>query len=270
VHSDFLQPVLILLASAIVCVALVQKLKLSPILGYFLAGLVIGPFGLGLISDISPVAALAEIGVAFLLFDIGLHLSFKTIWESRKDFFALGPAQVLGASILIGLVAYAILRDFTAAFIIGSGLSLSSTAVAMQTLQEPHEQNTPLGRSALAILIAQDIFVVFLLILMPNLNARADDLLPLLGSALLKAVAAFAFVAFLGRFLLRPVFEWITATKNSEIFTASALLFVLAMAWGVSQLGLSLPLGAFLAGLALSESDFCYLVKTEIYPFRGL
>jgi len=269
-HADYLQPILILLFSAIVGITLVQKLRLSPILGYFLAGLVIGPFGLGLIKSSDIIHALAEIGLAFLLFDVGINLSFKMLWEARKDFFGLGPFQIVSTSFIIGLIAYWFVKDLTAAFVIGCGLSLSSTAIAMPVLQDAREQNTPLGRSVVAILIAQDIFVVFLLILLPNLTTGTHNLLVLMGWALLKGIVALLAVSGIGRFLLHPMFSWITATKNSEVFTGSALLFVLAIAWGVSQLGLSLPLGAFLAGLALSESDFCYLVKTEIAPFRGL
>jgi CPA2 family monovalent cation:H+ antiporter-2 len=269
-HMDYLQPILILLFAGILGIAVVQRLKLSPILGYFLAGVLIGPYGFGWVNNSTTIHTIAEIGVAFLLFDIGIHLSFRTLWELRKEFFGLGPFQIIITSFAIGGIAYGILHDLVAAFIIGAGLSLSSTAVAMQVLKESREQNTPLGRSALAVLIGQDIFVIFLLILLPNLASNTTQLPSVLGVAMLKVLLALVVVAIVGRFLLRPVFEWITATKNDEVFTASALLFVLAGAWGISKLGLSLPLGAFLAGLALSESDFCYLVKTEIQPFRGL
>jgi len=269
-HIDYLQPILILLLSGILGLALVQRLKLSPILGYFLAGILIGPYGLGLVGESATIRTIAEVGVAFLLFNIGISLSFRTLWESRRELFGLGPFQITVTSLLMGAIAYWALRDLVAALVIGTGLSLSSTAITMQVLKGSNEQETPLGRAALAVLLAQDIFVIFLLILVPNLASATFNLPTILGVAVLKILVALTAVAIVGRFLLRPLFEWITATKSDEIFTASALLFVLASAWGISQLGLSLPLGAFLAGLALSESDFCYLVKAEIQPFRGL
>jgi monovalent cation:proton antiporter-2 (CPA2) family protein len=270
VHTDLLQPILVLLLFAIVSIALMQKLRLSPILGYFLAGILVGPYSLGWVEHTETIQTLAEVGVAFLLFDIGLHLSFRSLWENRRNLFALAPIQILGTTLLAGGLTYWFSQDIRTAVIVGAGLSLSSTAVAMQSLKEAREENTPVGRAALSILIAQDIFVVFLLILLPTLARGGDTWIQPMFLSVLKAVAALGLVALVGRFLLRPVFEWITATKNDDVFTESALLFVLATAWGISQLGLSLPLGAFLAGLALSESDFCYLVKAEIHPFRGL
>lgn len=268
--SNALEPLLILLLSSVLGIVVAQKLRLSPILGYFLAGLAIGPYSFNLVGNTETIRLLAEIGITFLLFDVGLQFSFKTIWASRKDFLGLGPIQIISNTLIIGLVAYWILKDLTAAFVVGSALSLSSTAVTMQILQESGEQDIPLGRSALAVLIAQDIFVVFLLILLPNMGSFQGELFISLGMALLKAAMALLTVALIGRFLLRPVFKGIVATRNNDVFTASALLFVLAISWGVSQLGLSMSLGAFLAGLALAESDFQYLVKEELYPFRGL
>lgn len=268
--SDALEPFLILLISSVLGIIIALRLRLSPILGYFLAGLCIGPYSFNLVGNSETIRLLAEVGIAFLLFDVGLQFSIKTIWASRKDFLGLGPFQILSNAFIIGLVAYWLLKDLTASFVIGSALSLSSTAVTLQILQEAGERDIPVGRSALAVLIAQDIFVVFLLILLPNLVTSHGNFLASLGMALLKAIMALLVVGLIGRYLLRPIFTGVVATRNNDVFTASALLFVLTISWAVSQLGLSISLGAFLAGLALAESDFQYLVKEELYPFRGL
>jgi Kef-type K+ transport system membrane component KefB/voltage-gated potassium channel Kch len=267
---DGLQPILLLLVTAIASVTLAMRLNLSPLIGYFMAGAIVGPYGFHWLDTHGSLALLAEIGVAFLLFDIGIHLSFRALWEARRELFGLGPAQMLVTSLLLGGVAYAFFQDAILAILLGVGFCLSSTAVVAQGLQTTQEDTTPLGRAAMAILIGQDILVVFLLLLLPTLGQGQTDLGWVLLQSVSRVILALALVVVFSRVLLRPLFEWITATRNDELFTAAALLFVLSFAWGVQEMGLSMPLGAFLAGLALSESDFCYLVKAEIHPFRGL
>jgi CPA2 family monovalent cation:H+ antiporter-2 len=271
IPHDGLASLLVILSAGILGVALGKRLKLNPVLGYFLAGTLIGPTGLGLIPHHDFLDVLGEIGVAFLLFDIGIHLSFGRLWEARQDLFILGPLQILLCLGIFTLIlnmglGLAVLP----AFVVSAGLALSSTAVVLQVLKERQEEVSPLGRTSTSILISQDLFVVFLLVLLPAISKPDGDFTAALGLAGLKVALAFITVAVIGRYLLRPVFEWITNTRNDEVFTGSALLFVLTIAWLTSQLGLSLPLGAFMAGLAISESDFCYLVKAEIQPFRGL
>jgi monovalent cation:H+ antiporter-2, CPA2 family len=271
IASEGLASLLVILSAGILGVALGKRLKLNPILGYFLAGTLIGPTGLGLIPHHDLLDVLGEIGVAFLLFDIGIHLSFGRLWEARQDLFILGPLQILLCLGIFTLILNMGLGlDVLPAFVVSSGLALSSTAVVLQVLKDRQEEVSPLGRTSTSILISQDLFVVFLLVLLPALSRPDGHFAEAFGMAFLKVVLAFVAVAVIGRYLLRPVFEWITNTKSDEVFTGSALLFVLAIAWLTSQLGLSLPLGAFMAGMAISESDFCYLVKAEIQPFRGL
>ncbi|MBX2861116.1 MAG: cation:proton antiporter [Vampirovibrio sp.] len=249
---DILAPILIFLTAGILGVVVFQRLKLSPIIGFFAAGATIGPYGANWVENTQDLHLLAELGVAFLLFDVGLHLSFKKLWESRRDLLGLGPGQIILTTLLLSGLGIVFGLNLKTALLIGAGLSLSSTAVVLQALKERDEQSSPLANASVGVLIAQDIFVVFLLVLVPALVSGTGNLTPAIAGALAKVLLALVVVSLVGRFLLRPYFEKITATKNDEVFTASALLFVLLTAWCVNQLGLSLPLGAFLAGLALS------------------
>lgn len=219
-HEATLLPVLVLLTAGVLGIAVAHRFKLSPILGYFLAGIAIGPSGFGLIQGNGDIETLAELGVAFLLFDIGIHLSFRTLWEARRDLFGLGPAQIILTSLALFGLAYGVFgQSVNSAFLIAGGLCLSSTAVVLQTLKERKEESTPLGKSALAVLIAQDIFVVLLLTLIPALTSSNVNLPVALGVSVLKAALALGAVVVVGRFLLRPIFDWITSTRNDDMFT---------------------------------------------------
>jgi monovalent cation:H+ antiporter-2, CPA2 family len=269
VHS--LIPVMIVLLAGIVGAATAKALRLTPILGFFIAGVVIGPSALGLVHQNELMTLLAEIGVVLLLFDIGLHLSFRQMWRLRRDLFVMGPLQVLAAGVVIGGGAYYLGLSWQAAIIVGAGLALSSTAIVMQLLHEKKQSNNPLGQTATSILVFQDILIVFLLVLVPALGGQSDVSLPqAMGMAIVKAVGALIAVYGVGKYILQPLLARIIGFAQEDLFTASILLIIIATASFTGYAGLSLPLGAFLAGLIISETTFCYMVKAEIAPFRTL
>lgn len=262
-----LLPIATLLAAGVLSAAVLPRFGIPSILGYFAAGVLVGPSVTGWVPMSDTVAALAEFGVIFLLFDIGLHFSLKQLWEARKDFLVMGPLQWLSTTALIAAALWYLDAVPTGALIVVAGaLALSSTAVALQTIADRGERDTPLARSATALLIFQDVVAVILLAIAGSESGDSDSSLAL---ALGKAVLAIGAVAVIGR-LLRPAFARIVAAGIDEAFTAAALLVVVVTAGLTGLAGLSLPLGAFLGGMLLSESEYCYMVKTELKPFRGL
>jgi len=265
-----LETALVLLLSGIAAVALARRVGMSAIVGLLAAGAVIGPHALGLVAEGEVLHVLAELGVAFLLFDVGLHLSLRAIAESRRHLVGLAPLQILGATTALGGLAWWAGLAPDTAVLVGATLALSSTAAVLQTLRERGEQGTPLGRAAVAVLVAQDLFVVGLLVVVPALGSDGAGLASALAGAVGRAALAAVATVVVGRVVLRRVLPWLTAVGGDEIFTASALLVVLATSWATAALGLSLPLGAFLAGLALSESRYAPLVQAETAPFRIL
>lgn len=265
-----LLPVLLLLAVGIFAVTLARPFKVSPIVGYLLAGMTIGPYGLGLIPESETVTLLAELGVVFLLFDIGLHFSLRHIWDARIDILGRGPLQIALCAAAFGGIALAAGLPGTIALVVGGALAISSTAVVMQVLAERHQRNCPVGLTATAVLIFEDICAIFLLIFATSLEGSDAGLGSALGLAFLKAAAAFGAAILLGRYAVGPLFAGLARTRNEEAFTATALLIVLAAAVTTGWFGLSLTLGAFLAGMAISETVYRPIVQTEIKPFRGL
>ena len=265
-----LQPVIILLLVGIVAVTLMRPLKMSPIVGYLLAGILIGPNGLGLIEESNTTHLLAELGVVFLLFDIGLHFSLEHIWDARREILGLGPIQVLFCTAAIGGLAIALGYDPTMALIIGASLALSSTAVVAQVLAGYRQNNCPVGSGAMAVLIFQDICAIFLLIFADSFGNEGASLFSTMGTAALKALAAFIVTVVIGRYLATPVFRGLANLKNEEIFTATALLIVLATAAATGLLDLSLTLGAFLGGMMIAETPYRHFIQNEVKPFRGL
>jgi len=268
-HS-VLQDLLVLLLAPVAIVPLFRRLRSSPIIGYLVAGIVIGPHALGLIGDVEEVRFLAELGVAFLLFAIGLELSFERLKVMRRLVFGLGGIQVFITSVLIAAAAVAVGEDIAAAVVIGGALALSSTAFVLQLLVERGEQVSRHGRAAFSILLFQDLAVVPLLALLPLLAPGQRSVLGALGLAGIKAVVALAAILVIGRFVLRPVFRAVAEARSSELFVSATLLVVVGIGWVTVQAGLSLPLGAFLAGVLLSESEYRHQVEADIRPFRGL
>ncbi|WP_370154485.1 cation:proton antiporter [Ferrovibrio sp.] len=281
----------IFLTAAGIIVPVFHRLKLSPVLGFLFVGILIGPYGLALFADRLPwlrwvtigeiegVRVLAEFGIIFLLFMIGLELSLRRLWQMKRLVFGLGAAQVLLTGLAIAGVALAFGNSGPAAVVLGACLALSSTAIVMQLLIEGRRAATPAGRASFAILLLQDLAVVPILFLVGLLAAAAtggseggdgSGLLLQLARTLAIALATIAVIVLAGRRLLGPLFRLVGAAKSPELFMALTLLVVIAMAAATGAAGLSMALGAFLAGLLLAESEYRHAVEVSIEPFKGL
>ncbi|HRP98471.1 MAG TPA: monovalent cation:proton antiporter-2 (CPA2) family protein [Rhodocyclaceae bacterium] len=274
--------VIFLVASGIV-VPLFHRFRVSPVLGYLIIGGIVGPFGLGLfvehlpwlgyatISDLAGVQALAELGVIFLLFMIGLELSLDRLWAMRKLVFGLGSLQILVTAAVIGLVAWEFGNSPAASTVLGACLALSSTAIVMQLLTERRALASPLGRSSFSILLMQDLAVVPILFLVGVLGAKTGgDVGLALVLALGKAAAVIIGIYLGGRVLLRPLFNMVARSRSAEMFMAATLLIIVGAATITGLSGLSMALGAFLAGLLLAETEFRHQIEVDIEPFKGL
>ena len=263
-----LVPVILLLALGVGAAIGSRAAGLSPIVGYLALGMALRAAGLETSFDGDTISILAELGVVFLLFDIGLHFSLAHIRAHAADIFGFGPVQMLAATIGLGLLALAFGLNPVAAFLVGATLALSSTAVVAGIIAERHQQNCPVGLTATAILIFQDVAAIFLLIVAGALGTQ-QALAPALGVALVKA-AAFGVAVVLGRYVVRPLFAMIARSRNEEVFTATALLVALAAGWATGASGLSMTLGAFLGGMIVAETPYRAIVQSEVKPFRGL
>jgi CPA2 family monovalent cation:H+ antiporter-2 len=262
-------PIILLLTLGVLAAVGSRVIGLSPIVGYLALGLALSGTGVNLVADSATIVTLAELGVVFLLFDIGLHFSLGHIRTQAGDIFGFGPVQVLGGMAGLGAIALAFGLSPGAAFLVGATLALSSTAVVAGLIAERHQQNCPVGLTATAILIFQDIAAIFLLIV-ANALGGGEAMLPAAGLALLKAAGAFGVAVLLSRMVVRPVFGVIARTRNEEVLTAMALLVALSAGWATGSLGLSLTLGAFLGGMILAETPYRAVIQSEIKPFRGL
>jgi monovalent cation:proton antiporter-2 (CPA2) family protein len=263
----------ILLAAAVVAVSLFRFARLSSILGYLAAGLVIGPWGLNLFSDVEHIMQVAQFGVVLLLFVIGLELQPTRLRVMRRYVFGLGPAQVVLCTIVLGAIAWGFGQRPAAAAIIGFGLSLSSTPLVLQMLAERGELKSQHGRAAFGILLFQDLAVLPALAILPLLEpgheAHASASPWWLSLLKLLAVGAAVLIAG-GRLVLRPALRLVARVQVSEVFTAAALLTVILTALLANRLGLSAALGAFLAGVLLADSEFRHELEADIEPFKGL
>jgi glutathione-regulated potassium-efflux system protein KefB len=263
----------IYLGSALIAVPLFTRFKLGAILGYLAAGIIIGPFALGLMSHraSSSIMGIGEFGVVLLLFVIGLELRPERLWQLRRLIFGLGLAQVLVCSALLGVATAMLLPlGLYASIIIGSALALSSTAFALQLLQERDELNTPKGETVFAILLFQDVSIVPLLALLAFLSGTSNgpDSAPAIRA--LISIGAIVGVILTGRFLLNPALRLIARSGARESLAAAALFVVVGTAALMSAIGLSMALGAFLAGVVLADSEFRHQLEADIEPFRGL
>jgi monovalent cation:proton antiporter-2 (CPA2) family protein len=268
---SLLAQIAIFLAAAVIAIPIFRYFKLGSVLGYLAAGIIIGPAGLGLISRIDATQHVAEFGIVLLMFVIGLELQPSRLWVMRKPIFGLGLAQVLVTTLGIGSAAYFGFEQTKAsALIIGFGLSMSSTALVLQLLAERGQLNSQFGRSAFSILLFQDVAVLPALALLPLLGVAAARTAGPGGWLLIKFIAVIATVIVGGRYVLRPMLRIVAATRVAEAFTAAGLLVVIGTALLVSQVGLSLPLGAFLAGVLLADSEFRHELEADIEPFKGL
>jgi monovalent cation:proton antiporter-2 (CPA2) family protein len=280
-HADtLLIQALVYLTAGVVSVPIAKRLGLGSVLGYLIAGALVGPYLLNLVGEAGDVMRFAEFGVVILLFLIGLEVRPALLWEMRTSIFGLGLAQLLGSALAIGAVAVMLGADPRVAIAVGLILALSSTAIVLQNLEEKGLRQGPVGQGAFGVLLFQDLAVIPLFALLPLLAASGAVApegghggvlsgLPQWGQVL-ASLGAVAGVVVGGRYLTRPIFRFIAAARLREIFTASALLLVVAVAALMEMVGLSPALGAFLAGVVLAESEFRRELETDIEPFRGL
>ena len=261
----------ILLAAAVLTVSVFRFLRLSSILGYIAAGLIIGPWGLNLIGDIGNITRVSEFGVVLLLFVIGLELQPTRLWVMRRLVFGLGTAQVLVCTLALAALAYALGQAPVAAAVVGFGLSLSSTPLVLQLLAERKQLHAQHGRAAFGILLFQDLAVLPVLAVLPLLGAQAGAQTAQAAwwAGVLKLLAVVGIVAG-GRLLLRPALRVVARVQVGEVFTAAALLTVIATALLANAAGLSGSLGAFLAGVLLADSEFRHELEADLEPFKGL
>lgn len=261
---------IVLLLAAIVLVPLCTRLALGSVIGYLLAGLVVGPGVLSLVSNVESVLHFSELGVVFLLFVIGLELRPSRLWLLREQVFGHGSSQVLVTGAVIAAITLALGLTWQAAVVIGFGLALSSTALVLQTLAEKNQLTTRHGREAFAILLFQDLAVIPLLAVLPLLGVDAADTVQSGWQSTLRAVGIIAAAVVASRLLVRPVFRLIVTFGGREIFTATALLLVVGSALLMVWAGLSMSLGAFLAGVLLADSEYRHELEAVIEPFKGL
>jgi CPA2 family monovalent cation:H+ antiporter-2 len=269
-QAHAIAPAVILLATGLLALLLARPLRISPIVGFLVAGVAIGEHGLRVIEEGPTTHLLAELGVVFLLFDIGLHFSLRQVLDRRRDLLGLGPAQLVLCGAGLGLGAAALGLEPTPAAVVGAALALSSTAVVSRVIAERGIQTCPLGGSALAVLVLQDVAAIFLLVFATSLSGAAADPVRMALGAAWKTLAAVAAALGLGRLLVRPAFAGLARTRNEEVFTGAALFVVLATAWATGAAGLSLTLGAFLAGMIIADTPYRHVVQTEARPFRNL
>ncbi|MGH8402442.1 MAG: monovalent cation:proton antiporter-2 (CPA2) family protein, partial [Gammaproteobacteria bacterium] len=266
-----LRSILILLAVAVLAVVLVRRMKLPAVIAYLFTGFLVGPHVLGWIPDTADTHDLAEFGVVFLLFTLGLEFSLPKLLVMRKAVFVLGGAQVLLTTLGAGIIAWLFGAKIPVAIVLGGVFAMSSTAIVVKQLAEQNELNLQHGRLAIAVLLFQDLAVIPLLILIPGLTHGIGP--QFAGQLLLTfvkgALAVIVILAF-GRWLLRPIFHQIAGARSAELFTLAVLLVTLAASWSTAALGLSLALGAFLAGMMLAETEFRHEVEADIRPFRDI
>ncbi len=262
--------ILILLISSVLAVATFRVLRLPPMLAYFLVGLALGPHTFGLLPDSEANREFAEFGIVFLMFSIGLEFSLPQLYAMRKKVLGLGGGQVaitlastMAISKLCGL-------SWSTAFVIGAALVMSSTAIVSKILAERIDLNSRHGRLSIGVLLFQDIAVVPILVLIPALGAVQTDLTNVLGIALLKAIAMLLLLFTIGKWLINPWFNWVASQRSRELFVMNVLMVTLLLAFATKMAGLSYALGAFIAGMLISETKFRYQVESDISPFRDI
>lgn len=266
---DMMTPALIYLSMSALLVPLFHKLGLGSVLGYLAAGFIMGPHALGLIKDVNSVSSFAEFGVVFLLFIIGLELQPKKLWGMRRDLVGFGGLQILACTLVLGLIVKFFGLTWAQSLIIGFALSLSSTAFAMQTLIERKQLQTVPGQTAFAILLMQDIIAIPALALIPLLGSGVGDS-NLTRFTALWFIATVIALFLASRFLMRPLLRMVASVRNREIFTAITLAIVIGVSLWMHHLGLSMGLGAFLAGVLLADSEYRHELEVDLEPFKGL
>ncbi len=256
------------LFAAVIAVPIAARLGIGAVLGYLLAGIAIGPWGLGFISDVEEILHFSELGVVFLMFIIGLELNPSKLWELRRSIFGVGAAQVIFSAAILGVLLW--LTDFSwqAATIGGLGLAMSSTAMALQLMSDKGMKRNESGQLGFSVLLFQDLAVIPALALVPLLAGSDSGHTDWMKVGM--KVLAFAGMLIGGRYLLRPIFRYIASSGVREVFTAASLLLVLGSALFMDALGLSMALGTFIAGILLAESEYRHELEVAIEPFKGL
>ncbi|OAB82045.1 potassium transporter [Wolbachia endosymbiont of Laodelphax striatellus] len=269
--SQHLFDIIILLSAAVFIVIAFWKMNISPVLGYFVAGALIGSHGFNLINSVEVMDNFAEFGVVFLLFIIGLELTFERLIAMRRHVFGFGSLQVIVTMIAIWCIALAFGVNTNMAAVIGGGLALSSTAIVLQVLQEKGSQASQVGRLSIAVLLMQDFAVVPLIVLVPLLTGNSEhSLISSLAGSLVQAAIALVLIFVTGRLLLRPLFSVIAKMESNEIFISTTLLIILGSAFITEQFHLSMALGAFVAGLLVAETEHRNSVEHAVLPFKDL
>ncbi|CCF78071.1 Kef-type K+ transport system membrane component [Wolbachia endosymbiont of Onchocerca ochengi] len=269
--SQYLFDIIILLSAAVFIVIAFWKMNISPVLGYFVAGALIGSHGLNLIHSAKAMDNFAEFGVVFLLFIIGLELTFERLIAMRIHVFGFGSLQVIVTMVAIWCIALAFGVNTNMAAVIGGGLALSSTAIVLQVLQEKGSQASQVGRLSIAVLLMQDFAVVPLIVLVPLLTSNSENsLISSLVGSLIQATIALVLIFITGRLLLRPLFSVIAKMESNEVFISTTLLIILGAAFITEQFHLSMALGAFVAGLLVAETEHRHSVEHAVLPFKDL
>ena len=266
--SDLLLAGVLFLFAAVIAVPLASRLGIGAVLGYLLAGIAIGPWGLAFISDVDEILHFSELGVVFLMFIIGLELNPAKLWRLRSSIFGVGAAQVMLSAAILGGLLMTTGFSWQAAVVGGIGLAMSSTAMALQLMREKGMSRSEAGQLGFSVLLFQDLAVIPALALVPLLAGSADEHVNWLTVGM--KVLAFAGMLIGGRYLLRPVFRFIASSGVREVFTAATLLLVLGSALFMEALGLSMALGTFIAGVLLAESEYRHELEIAIDPFKGL
>lgn len=273
-QDHLLLHIVLLLAIAVVTVSISRRLQFPPILSYIIVGIIVGPHGFGWIEEEENIAYLAELGIVFLLFSIGLEFSLTQMVAMRKQVFGLGSAQVLGTGAAFYGIGWLAGLDTNTNTVVASAFALSSTAIVIKQLTEQSEIQSRHGRSAVGILIFQDIMAIPLLILIPALAMSADggetSLAESLLYAFIKGMLIVVIMHAIGRYLLRPLFHEVASAKSAELFTLTVLLVALSSAALTEEMGLSMTLGAFLAGMMLGETEYRHQIESDIRPFQDI
>ncbi len=269
-QPGFLNEVLIFLVAAVAVVSFLLWFRISSIVGYLLAGILIGPYAFAVVADVEQATLIGQLGVVFLLFTIGLKLPLRRLQQLKRYVFGFGVLQVLMTGSVLGLLAYLCGQSIEASILIGSGLALSSTAVGVQILSDKGDLAARFGRVTFSVLLFQDLAVIVLLVMLTTLGQENVHVMHELGYAALKACGAFVVILAAGRLLLRPLYRTIASIDNTELFIAVTLLVVLLTSVATAFVGLPMELGAFLAGMLLSETEYRHQVESDIQPFRGL
>lgn len=267
---DTLPLILILLISSVVAVAIFRKLRLPAMIAYFGVGLALGPHTFGLLPDDEASREFAEFGIVFLMFSIGLEFSLPQLYAMRKKVLGLGGAQVFISLIVIMAISMFAGLSWQTSFVIGAALTMSSTAIVSKILAERIDLNSRHGRLSIGVLLFQDIIVVPVLVLIPALGIADADLLDVLGMATLKAVAMLLFLFTVGKWLINPLFNLVASQRSRELFVMNVLMITLLVAFATKTAGLSYALGAFVAGMLISETKYRYQVESDIAPFRDI